>query len=235
MINSELPAKLSRNEGRKERSPLLAGTIPEALADASADHFSDDDYEFLKFHGVYQQDDRDLRKVGKHYMLMVRTKLPGGVLNAAQYRVCDDLSSLFGNNTMRITTRQDFQFHGILKGNLRAAIRSLNEALVTTIGACGDVVRNVMASPTPAASPLGERVLAEARRLSDCLAPKTKAYPSIWLEGKELDLNPEAAGFVIPLRQDLPPAQIQDCLCHPAVERRGHLHERSGVRGDYRG
>ena len=193
MINSEPTAKLSRNEGLKERSPLLAGTISRALVDASADHFNEDDYEFLKFHGVYQQDDRDLRKVAKHFMLMVRTKLPGGVLNAAQYLVCDDLSSLYGNNTMRITTRQDFQFHGVLKGNLRATIRSLNQVLVTTIGACGDVVRNVMASPTPADSPLGERVLAQARQLSEALVPKTTAYPSIWLEGKELDLNAESA------------------------------------------
>jgi len=193
MISADASPKLSRNEGLKERSPLLAGAISQTLADPSADHFSDDDYEFLKFHGVYQQDDRDQRKVAKHYMLMVRTKLPGGVLNAAQYLVCDQLASRYGENTMRITTRQDFQFHGILKGNLRATIRSLNEALVTTIGACGDVVRNVMAPPTPATSPLSERILAEARQLSDRLVPKATAYPSIWLEGKELDLNAEAA------------------------------------------
>ena len=200
MITSEPAPKLSRNEGLKERSPLLAGTISQALTDAAIDHFSEDDYEFLKFHGVYQQDDRDLRKAGKHYMLMVRTKLPGGVLSAAQYLLCDHLSSLYGNETMRITTRQDFQFHGILKGNLRATIRALNEALVTTIGACGDVVRNVMAPPTPATHPVGEAVLAKARALSDQMVPKTTAYPSIWLEGKELDLTAEAsAGAVDPL------------------------------------
>ena len=193
MISSEPAAKLSRNEGLKEKSPLLAGTIPQTLADLSTDHFSDDDYEFLKFHGVYQQDDRDLRKAGKHYMLMVRTKLPGGVLSSAQYLVCDRLSSLYGNDTMRITTRQDFQFHGILKSNLRATIRSLNEALVTTIGACGDVVRNVMAPPTPAANPLGEKVLATARAISGQMAPRTTAYPAIWLEGVELDLNTETS------------------------------------------
>ena len=82
MIPAESGAKLSRNEGLKQASPLLTGTIPLALSDASTDHFSEDDYEFLKFHGVYQQDDRDKRKTGKHYMLMVRTRFPGGVLTA---------------------------------------------------------------------------------------------------------------------------------------------------------
>ena len=111
MISPEAPVKLSRNEGLKDNSPRLTGTIAQALADPSLDHFSDDDYEFLKFHGAYQQDDRDLRKTGKHYSLMVRTKLPGGVLTAAQYLVCDRLASEDGNQTMRITTRQDLQ-HG---------------------------------------------------------------------------------------------------------------------------
>ena len=115
MITPPSAAKPSRNEGLKESSPLLAGTIVQGLADPALDHFSDDDYEFLKFHGVYQQDDRDLRKVAKHYMLMVRTKSPGGVLSAAQYLVCDRLSSVYGNQTMRVTTRQDLQFHGIVK------------------------------------------------------------------------------------------------------------------------
>src|SRR5215510_12642543 len=112
MIGTEAPAKLTRNEGLKEGSPLLAGTISQTLADAAAERFSDDDYEFLKFHGVYQQDDRDKRKVAKQYVMMVRTKFPGGVLSAGQYLVCDQLASQYGNNSLRITTRQDFQFHG---------------------------------------------------------------------------------------------------------------------------
>lgn len=200
MITLQAPVKLSKNEGLKGNNPLLAGTIAQALADPAADHFSEDDYEFLKFHGVYQQDDRDLRKVAKHYQLMVRTKFPGGVLTAAQYVVCDDLAARFGNNTLRITTRQDFQFHGVLKSNLRQTIKSLNETLVTTIAACGDVNRNVMAPPTPATSPLVEEVLEEARCLSGKLTPKTPAYHSIWLEGRELDLSGAAeAEFVDPL------------------------------------
>src|SRR5437016_7979736 len=200
MIATEAPAKLTRNEGLKEEDPLLAGTIVQTVEDASMEKFTEDDYEFLKFHGIYQQDDRDQRKVARHYMMMVRTKFPGGVLTAPQYLVCDQLSGQYGNNTMRITTRQDFQFHGIVKSNLRQTMQSLNEALVTTIAACGDVERNVMAPPTPATSPLVEQVLLEARKLSDALCPQTPAYHSIWLGGQELDLNTEAkANFVDPL------------------------------------
>src|SRR5579862_9912598 len=114
MIAAAEPVKLTRSEGLKAGNPVLAGTIAQTLADSSTDHFSEDDYEFLKYHGVYQQDDRDKRKVAKHFMLMVRTKFPGGVLSAPQYVACDELSTRYGNNTMRVTTRQDFQFHGIL-------------------------------------------------------------------------------------------------------------------------
>src|SRR5437016_3613121 len=200
MIATEAPAKLTRNEGLKEEDPLLAGTIVQTVEDASVEKFTEDDYEFLKFHGIYQQDDRDQRKVARHYMMMVRTKFPGGVLTAPQYLVCDQLSGQYGNNTMRITTRQDFQFHGIVKSNLRQTMRSLNEALVSTIAACGDVERNVMAPPTPATSPLIEEVLEEARKLSNALCPQTSAYHGIWLDGHELDLSSDAnAAFSDPL------------------------------------
>jgi sulfite reductase (NADPH) hemoprotein beta-component len=201
MIGTDVPnAKLTRNEGLKEAHPLLAGTIVETLADAAAERFSDEDYEFLKFHGIYQQDDRDQRKAGKHYMLMVRTKFPGGVLTPQQYVLCDQLATQYANKTLRITTRQDFQFHGIVKSNIRQTMKSLNEALISTIAACGDVERNVMAPPTPATSPLVDEVLEEARKLSDALCPKTPAYHSIWLDGNEVNLNAEAnASFSDPL------------------------------------
>src|SRR5947207_11956991 len=198
MIATEAPIKLTRNEGLKEASPLLTGTIPQTLADAAAERFSDDDYEFLKFHGIYQQDDRDKRKVAKQYILMVRTKFPGGVLSARQYVTCDQIATQYANNTLRITTRQDFQFHGIVKSNIRQSMKSLNEALMSTIAACGDVERNVMAPPTPSTSPLVDEVLAQAKQLSDVLAPKTPAYHSIWLDGQELDLN-TGNDFVDPL------------------------------------
>src|SRR5260221_14089368 len=125
MIAEAAPPKLTRNEGLKANNTPLAGTIAQTLANASVDHFTEDDYEFLKFHGIYQQDDRDQRKVAKHYMLMVRTKFPGGVLTAPQYLVCDQIASQYANNTLRITTRQDFQFHGIVKSNLRQSMKDL--------------------------------------------------------------------------------------------------------------
>src|SRR5437867_779081 len=183
MINTETAVKLSRNEGLKEANPLLTGTIHQTLADSAAKCFSADDYEFLKFHGVYQQDDRDKRKVAKQYIMMIRTKFPGGTLTAPQYLECDRLATKYANDTIRITTRQDFQFHGVIKSNLRNTIRELNQALVTTIAACGDVERNVMAPPTPATSPLVDTVIAEAARLSNALSRKTRAYHNSWLGG----------------------------------------------------
>src|SRR3979490_1867400 len=104
MITAETAAKLTRNEGLKENNPLLAGTIAQTLADTGAERFTEDDYEFLKFHGIYQQDDRDKRKVAKQFIMMVRTKFPGGTLSARQYLECDRLATQYGNDTMRITT-----------------------------------------------------------------------------------------------------------------------------------
>src|SRR3954469_1797912 len=118
MITAATPAKPSRNEGLKENSPTLAGTIGVTLANSAVDRFSDDDYEFLKFHGIYQQDDRDKRKVAKHYMFMVRGRLPGGLVKPEHYLVFDRLATQYGNNPLRITSRQGFQFHGIVKTGL---------------------------------------------------------------------------------------------------------------------
>jgi sulfite reductase (NADPH) hemoprotein beta-component len=199
MITND-PAKLTRNEGLKSGNTVLAGNIAQTLANPELDSFTHDDYEFLKFHGVYQQDDRDKRKVGKQFIMMVRTKFPGGTLTADQYLACDRLASTYGNNTLRITTRQDFQFHGVLKSNLRSTIKELNDTLITTIAACGDVNRNVMAPPTPATSPVVDEILKHAHQLSNALNPATKAYHKIWIEGQELDLNEaENKDFVDPL------------------------------------
>ena len=182
-------AKLSHNEELKAACPSLAGTLADILADAAADHFSEDDNQFLKFHGVYQQDDRDLRKTGKKYIMMIRTRSPGGVASAAQYLVFDRLASKYGNDTLRITTRQGIQFHHVVKGNLRAVVHELNEALVTTIAACGDVVRNVTAPPAPSTSSFSEQVLADAKRISDSILPATRAYHEIWINGEQLKLD----------------------------------------------
>src|SRR6185436_6386121 len=106
MITSEISVKLSHNEIIKEANPTLAGTLAQTLANPGAERFSEDDGQFLKFHGIYQQDDRDQRKVAKHYMFMIRTRLPGGVIPPEQYLGLDRLASDYANNTLRITSRQ---------------------------------------------------------------------------------------------------------------------------------
>jgi sulfite reductase (NADPH) hemoprotein beta-component len=184
----------------KERDPTLGGTIGQTLADPQADHFVEDDTQFLKFHGIYQQDDRDLRKTGKKYIFMVRCRIPGGVLTPAQYLACDDLSSRYANNTLRVTSRQGFQFHGVVKGGLRALVKEINEALLGTLAACGDNNRNVMAPPTPAINRVGEQVHEHARKVAAAVLPRTRAYHSIWIEGAPLNLEePENKDFVDPL------------------------------------
>src|SRR5579872_1195490 len=182
MITTATPAKLSRNEGLKENCPTLAGTIVATLANTAVDRFSDDDYEFLKFHGIYQQDDRDQRKIAKHYMFMVRGRLPGGVVKPEHYLTFDRLAGQHGNNTLRITSRQGFQFHGVVKSGLGPMMKGINDALATTLAACGDVNRNVMASPTPATSELVDQVQADAQKVSNALLPKTTAYHQIWVD-----------------------------------------------------
>src|SRR5688572_19685265 len=198
--DSTTATKVTHNEALKEASPTLAGGIAATLSDAAADRFSEDDGQFLKFHGIYQQDDRDKRKVAKHYMFMVRGRMPGGVVSAEQYLAFDRLATEYANNTLRITTRQGFQFHGVVKSGLGKLMKGINECLSTTLAACGDVNRNVMASPTPATSPLVERVLEDAFLLSKALLPQTRAYHQIWVEGKQLDLSSdEEKNFVDPL------------------------------------
>jgi sulfite reductase (NADPH) hemoprotein beta-component len=199
-MSTEVPVKLTHNEDIKAAIPTLAGSIGATIADANADHFTQDDYEFLKFHGVYQQDDRDLRKTGKKYIMMVRSRIPGGVMTANQWRVFDDLSAQYGNNTLRVTTRQTIQFHGILKSNLRAVIKGINESLLSTLSACGDVNRNVLAPPTPAYTQARAQVYADCLRVANALKPQTKAYHAIWIEGVQLNLDdPLNKDFVDPL------------------------------------
>ena len=200
MIAPAAPTKVSHNEVLKDANPTLAGGIATTLADPAIDRFSEDDGQFLKFHGIYQQDDRDKRKVAKHYMFMVRGRMPGGVINADQYLAFDRLATECANNTLRITTRQGFQFHGVVKSGLGKLMKGINECLSTTLAACGDVNRNVMASPTPATSALVDRVLQDSFLLSKALLPKTRAYHQIWVEGKQLDLaSDEDKNFVDPL------------------------------------
>ena len=193
-------AQPSKNELLKERIPTLAGTIAATLADPAADRFSEDDEQFIKFHGIYQQDDRDLRKTGKKYQLMIRGRIPGGVMTAAQWRVFDGLATRHGNDTLRVTTRQSLQFHGVVKAGLGPLIRQINESLLSTLAACGDVNRNVMAPPTPATSPARAQLYADSVRVAEALAPVTQAYHAIWVEGVQLNLeDPANTGFTDPL------------------------------------
>ncbi|MGL4422874.1 MAG: NADPH-dependent assimilatory sulfite reductase hemoprotein subunit, partial [Gemmataceae bacterium] len=149
---------LSPVEGIKARSQYLKGSLAEEMENDS-DHLSDEGKNLIKFHGSYQQEDRDARKnrakpgVGKAYMFMIRLKMPAGRLTADQYLAMDAISDRHANGTLRLTNRQSIQFHGILKGNLKGTIADINAALVSTLGACGDVNRNVMACPAPTGDP----------------------------------------------------------------------------------
>ena len=175
----------------KAESRALRGNIQESLA-ADSSHFSEDEYQLLKFHGTYQQDDRDQRAArkaqnqDKAWMFMVRSKLPGGDLTAAQYLEHDKIAGELGNGTLRITTRQGFQTHGVLKGDLKECIRRINESGVTTWGACGDVVRNTIAAAAPIANPAHRDAQRLAKELSQAFLSRSTAYADIWLNDEKL-------------------------------------------------
>ena len=178
---SPKPTKL---ETIKEASHGLRGRLPAELASLE-DHFEEAEKQLLKFHGIYQQDDRDRRKGGKDYQFMVRSRIPGGHLTAQQYLAHDALADRYANGTLRVTTRQGLQLHGILKGDLKPALSAVNRALITTLSACGDVVRNVMWSPSPERRPLHDAIQDVARRLADATLPTTRAYHELWIDGEK--------------------------------------------------
>jgi sulfite reductase (ferredoxin) len=176
----------------KSESHALRGTIEETLSGENS-HFADDEYQLLKFHGTYQQDDRDARaarkkeNLDKAWIFMVRSKLPGGALTAEQYLAHDRIAGELGNGTLRITTRQGFQLHGILKGDLKACIQRINESGITTWGACGDVVRNTTGAPSPFKDETHLDAQRLAKELSDAFLAKSRAYAEIWLNGESLN------------------------------------------------
>ena len=181
-------AQLAGPEHVKARSNRLRGSIGnELLEDTPV--FSDDAGVILKFHGVYQQDDRDLRKEArklghdKHHMMMIRTRIPGGTVSPDAYLAHDRIAGQWGNGTLRITTRQDLQLHGVLKGDLKRAIRAINDALLTTLGGCGDVERNIMCCPAPWNDRLHSEISSTLAALVAGLTPTTRAYSEIWLDG----------------------------------------------------
>lgn len=185
--------KLSKNETIKENSNFLRGTILEGLADVSTGALSDDDGQLTKFHGIYQQDDRDVRnerrkqKLDKAYSFMARVRVPGGMCTAQQWLEMDRLARQFANGTLKLTTRQAFQFHGIIKSNLQRTIKEINDACLDTIAACGDVNRNVMCNPNPYQSAIHAEVQKLAEDISAHLTPATRAYHEIWIDGGKVE------------------------------------------------
>lgn len=197
---NRMPAKtkkLHSNEALKETSNYLRGTIKEGLADVSTGAISEDDQKLTKFHGLYLQDDRDVRgerrkqKLDKAYSFMVRVGLPGGICTPQQWLAVDRLVEYTNYHTIKLSTRQAFQLHGVIKSNLKATIKALNEAMMTTLAACGDDNRNVISNPNPYQSQIHKEMQSVVEKVSAHLKPRTNAYSEIWLDGEPLAKLPE--------------------------------------------
>ena len=194
--------KRSAVEVIKEGSHQLRGTLAEELLH---DHeFCKDSEHLIKNHGIYQQDNRDVRKAknddgtakGKQYIFMVRTRVPGGKVSAKQFLAHLDLCDQYANETLRVTTRQGFQLHGVLKHDLKTAVQGLNDTLLTTLAACGDVERNVMCCPAPIKNDLvHDQMQAMADAIAAHLKPRTTAYHEIWLTDEAGEKTNVATGF----------------------------------------
>ncbi len=201
-MSEQQDEKLSAVEGIKSDSNYLRGEIAQELADGTP-QFGEASIQLLKTHGTYQQDDRDTRKQaklekvpgGKFFSMMIRTAIPGGKLSSEQLLAQLDLCDEVGNTTLRVTTRQGLQLHGVLKDNLRTVIRRINEVQLTTLAACGDVNRNVMCSPVPYKN---DSVYDDMQKLTDDLAihfrPQTSAYHELWLTDNETGEKTLAGG-----------------------------------------
>ncbi|MBB6635243.1 assimilatory sulfite reductase (NADPH) hemoprotein subunit [Cohnella thailandensis] len=179
-------------EHLKRESHYLRGSLTESLANRVTGGLPDLDNRLLKFHGSYMQDDRDYRterekqKLEPYYQFMLRVVTPGGLATPAQWLVMDELADKYGTGSLKLTTRQAFQLHGVLKWNLKKTIAEINEAMLSTLAACGDVSRNVMCNPNPYQSEVHSEVFHWAQRLTKHLAPKTPAYHEIWLDGEKI-------------------------------------------------
>ncbi|KAI0077729.1 sulfite reductase subunit beta [Panus rudis PR-1116 ss-1] len=198
------------NEHIKVASQYLRGTIAEGLEDTTTGALAPSDTQLTKFHGIYQQDDRDIRDerqaqgVEPAYAFMIRVRMPAGVCNPKQWLQMDQISDEHGNGTFKITTRQTFQFHGVIKRHLKSAIRDINRVLLDTLAACGDVNRNVVVSAIPTKSKLHAQVWEFAKNVSQHLLPRTTAYHEIWLDKKLVagdalkDVEPLYGEFYLP-------------------------------------
>ena len=186
-ISTPVARKPSKSEGLKERSNYLREPVATELLQETT-HFTEDGIQILKFHGSYQQDNRDNRVKGqeKDYQFMLRTRNPGGFTPPQLYLALDKLSEEYGNHTIRVTTRQGFQLHGVLKKNLKTVFSSIIKNMGSTLGACGDLNRNVMAPPAPYKNrPEYKYALQYANNVADLLTPQTGAYYEIWLDGEK--------------------------------------------------
>jgi sulfite reductase (NADPH) hemoprotein beta-component len=183
---------VSRNERIKEASDYLRGTLAHGLTEEITGGIVEDDQQLVKFHGMYLQDDRDLRpertrkKMEKAFAFMIRVRIPGGVLSAEQWLALDKVAREFGNRTMRLTTRQTVQLHGVIKSNVKSTIRAIDAVVLNSIAACGDINRNVMCCVTPEQSRAHAGALALAEAITDHLMPRTPAYREIWLDGEKI-------------------------------------------------
>jgi sulfite reductase (NADPH) hemoprotein beta-component len=183
---------LSANERIKEASEYLRGTLAEGLRDGVTGAIVEDDQQLVKFHGMYLQDDRDLRaerakkKMEKAFSFMIRVRIPGGVSTPQQWLMLDRVARQYGNGSVRLTTRQSVQLHGVIKSNLKTTMKAIDDAVMATIAACGDVNRNVMCNPNPFQSRAHAAALELAQRITDHLTPRTGAYREVWLDGERI-------------------------------------------------
>ncbi len=185
--------KRSRNEFIKEQSHQLRGTLAEGLSHVETGNISEDDGQLIKFHGSYVQDDRDVRgergkkKLEKAFSFMIRLRIPGGLTTASQWRQLDDIATTYANGSLRLTTRETFQYHGVIKSNLKRTMQAINGACLDTIAACGDVNRNVMTASNPYLSKAHRAAYDLGKAISQHLLPKTGAYHEIWLDGEKVE------------------------------------------------
>ncbi len=197
--------KPSPNEQLKIDSNYLRGSLKETMQEQLTSGIPHDDNVLMKFHGSYLQDDRDLRnerqkqKLEPAYQFMLRVRTPGGVATPEQWLKMDDLAGRYGNQTLKLTTRQAFQMHGILKWNMKSTIQEIHQSMLDTIAACGDVNRNVMCNPNPYQSEVHGEVFSWSKRLSDYLLPRTRAYHEIWLDEEKVASSPTVDEEVEPM------------------------------------
>lgn len=188
----------SRIEKIKEANPTLAGNIAITLGNSVAENFSAEDCDLLKFHGIHQVMNRDRRHIAKEFRFQVITRMPGGIISAEHYLAFDQLATQFGNDNLRITSRQALRFQGVAKPVLARLMKGIHEIPATTLATGGDIARNIMAPVSPAGGPLVELVQADARRVSDALLPCTPAYREIWAS-HECPANDAGQDFEDPL------------------------------------